>query len=70
MATRRSGPNQSPELAILEFADQRAWERWLAEHHSDSPGVWLRIAKKAAPVTTVVYPEVLDSAICHGWIDG
>jgi uncharacterized protein YdeI (YjbR/CyaY-like superfamily) len=32
--------------------------------------VWLRIAKKAAAVRTVAYPEVLDSAICHGWIDG
>jgi uncharacterized protein YdeI (YjbR/CyaY-like superfamily) len=71
MATRRSsGPHQPRELEILEFADQRAWEECLAEHHSDSPGVWLRIAKKAASVTTVAYPEVLDSAICHGWIDG
>ncbi len=42
----------------------------MAEHQSDSPGVWLRIAKKATSVTTVAYPEVLDSAICHGWIDG
>ncbi len=44
--------------------------QWLGEHHSDSPGVWLRIAKKAASVTTVAYPEVLESALCHGWIDG
>jgi uncharacterized protein YdeI (YjbR/CyaY-like superfamily) len=71
MAIQRSSrPDQPAELEILEFADQRAWERWLGEHHSDSPGVWLRIAKKAASVTTVAYPEVLDSAICHGWIDG
>ncbi|MGB9183532.1 MAG: YdeI/OmpD-associated family protein, partial [Solirubrobacteraceae bacterium] len=42
----------------------------LAEHHSDSPGVWLRIARKAASVTTVAHPEALDSAICHSWIDG
>jgi uncharacterized protein YdeI (YjbR/CyaY-like superfamily) len=71
MVTRKSsGPDQPPELEILEFADQQAWEEWLGEHHSDSPGVWLRIAKKAASVTTVAYPEVLDSSICHGWIDG
>ncbi|MGH2867492.1 MAG: YdeI/OmpD-associated family protein [Solirubrobacteraceae bacterium] len=71
MATRRSsGPHQPPELEIVEFADQPAWEEWLGEHHSDSPGAWLRIAKKAASVTTVAYPEVLESALCHGWIDG
>jgi uncharacterized protein YdeI (YjbR/CyaY-like superfamily) len=71
MAPRRSAPAaDAPSLEVREFADQAAWESWLSEHHGDSAGVWLRIAKKAAPVTTVHYPEVLDVAICHGWIDG
>jgi uncharacterized protein YdeI (YjbR/CyaY-like superfamily) len=71
MATRRAAHAQDPpQLETLEFADQDAWERWLREHHADTPGVWLRIAKKAAPVSTVAYPDVLESAICHGWIDG
>jgi uncharacterized protein YdeI (YjbR/CyaY-like superfamily) len=59
-----------PELEIREFAGLEAWEAWLAAHHADSPGLWLKIARKAAPVTTVRYPEVLDAAIAHGWIDG
>ena len=71
MATRRSASAaDAPSLEVLEFADEAAWEGWLAEHHGDSAGVWLRIAKKASPVVTVHYPEVLDVAICHGWIDG
>lgn len=71
MATRRTAHTPDPpQLETLEFADQDAWECWLGEHHADTAGVWLRIAKKAAPVTTVAYPEVLESAICHGWIDG
>jgi uncharacterized protein YdeI (YjbR/CyaY-like superfamily) len=71
MATGKGTHAQDPpQLETLEFADQDAWERWLRAHHADTPGVWLRIAKKAAPVTTVAYPEVLESAICHGWIDG
>jgi uncharacterized protein YdeI (YjbR/CyaY-like superfamily) len=70
MATRRRSPADAPTLEVLEFADPDAWARWLREHHADRPGVWLKIAKKSAPVTTVAYPEVLDTAICHGWIDG
>jgi uncharacterized protein YdeI (YjbR/CyaY-like superfamily) len=31
--------------------------------------VWLKIAKKGARTVTVAYPEVLDAAICFGWID-
>jgi uncharacterized protein YdeI (YjbR/CyaY-like superfamily) len=58
------------ELEEVEFADQSAWERWLEEHHADSPGVWLKIAKKGCPTPTVTYPEALEVAICHGWIDG
>jgi uncharacterized protein YdeI (YjbR/CyaY-like superfamily) len=30
----------------------------------------MKIAKKASGIASVVYPEVLDIAICFGWIDG
>lgn len=39
------------------------------EHHAASTGVWLKIAKKGAGHRTVGYPDVLDTAICFGWID-
>jgi uncharacterized protein YdeI (YjbR/CyaY-like superfamily) len=32
--------------------------------------VWLKVAKKAAPVTTVTHEEALEDALCFGWIDG
>jgi uncharacterized protein YdeI (YjbR/CyaY-like superfamily) len=61
----------SPDhLQVLQFADQYAWELWLEGHHRDSPGVWLKIAKKSASTSTVNHAEALESAICHGWIDG
>ena len=53
----------------VEFADAAAWEAWLEENHATARGAWLRIAKKSAPHTTVRYPEVLDVALCFGWID-
>ena len=57
-------------LPTLAFADQSQWESWLGEHHTDSPGVWLKIAKKATDAPSVSYAEALESALCYGWIDG
>ena len=57
------------DLPIQLFADAAAWERWL-EAHTDAPGLWLKIAKKNQGVVSVSYPEALDVALCHGWIDG
>ena len=57
-------------LPLLSFPSAAAWENWLAGHHADSPGVWLRIARKGAPEPTVSYPDALTVALCYGWIDG
>ena len=59
----------NPPLILL-FEDQAAWEQWLALHHSSSPGVWLRLAKKGSAAATVTYAQALDAALCYGWIDG
>ena len=54
----------------LTFASDAEWEAWLEEHHADPDGVWVKIAKKGSGIASVAYPEVLDTAICFGWIDG
>jgi uncharacterized protein YdeI (YjbR/CyaY-like superfamily) len=58
------------ELPQIAFASDAEWEAWLDQHHADSPGVAMKIAKKASGIPSVAYPEVLDIAICFGWIDG
>ena len=57
------------DLNIVECPDDAHWERWLAEHHAAATDAWVKIAKKGSGVTTVHYPEVLNTAICFGWID-
>ena len=57
-------------LPVLSFPTARTWEEWLAKHHGDSRGLWLKIAKKGAEAATVTYAEALDAALCFGWIDG
>ena len=61
---------KGPDLQILPFASGEAWKDWLAEHHEDSDGLWLKIAKKGSGIETVSYAEALDAALCYGWIDG
>jgi uncharacterized protein YdeI (YjbR/CyaY-like superfamily) len=57
-------------LATLRFASPSAWEAWLEENHAASAGVWIEMAKKDSGIESVRYPEVLESALCFGWIDG
>jgi uncharacterized protein YdeI (YjbR/CyaY-like superfamily) len=57
-------------LPVLVFADPKEWEDWLAEHHDSASGVWVTFAKKGVDVATVTYPEAVEVALCHGWIDG
>lgn len=57
-------------LPQLPFASAAAWESWLEENHRAADGVWIRMSKKGSGIDSVRYPEVLDSALCFGWIDG
>jgi uncharacterized protein YdeI (YjbR/CyaY-like superfamily) len=60
----------STDSPVVSFADQAAWRAWLAAHHDEPDGVWLKIAKKGTDVESVDYPQALDVALCFGWIDG
>jgi uncharacterized protein YdeI (YjbR/CyaY-like superfamily) len=55
---------------ILTFTSQAEWEAWLERNGSVVPVAWLRLAKKSAEQQTVSYAQALESALCHGWIDG
>lgn len=58
------------QLPLMEFADRAAWEAWLRANHDDPTGVWLLLAKKGAPRTTITTAEAVEVALCFGWIDG
>ncbi|MFF1272187.1 YdeI family protein [Streptomyces marokkonensis] len=55
---------------VRAFGTQADWEEWLAEHHGDPGGVWLRIPRKGSGIAGVDYATALESALCYGWIDG
>jgi uncharacterized protein YdeI (YjbR/CyaY-like superfamily) len=58
------------DLPVLAFADQAALEAWLEAEHATAPGVYVKLAKKGAGVPSVSYAELVESALCFGWIDG
>jgi uncharacterized protein YdeI (YjbR/CyaY-like superfamily) len=57
-------------LPIVPFASAEGWELWLREHHGESSGLWIKLAKLGTGIPSVTYAEALDVALCHGWIDG
>jgi uncharacterized protein YdeI (YjbR/CyaY-like superfamily) len=58
------------DLPVLAFADQAALEDWLSAEHERAPGIYVRLAKKGSGVPSVTYPELVESVLCFGWIDG
>jgi uncharacterized protein YdeI (YjbR/CyaY-like superfamily) len=58
------------DLPVISFPSKEAWEEWLEAKHDGSEGLWIKFAKKASGIETVVYAEALEVALCFGWIDG
>lgn len=50
-------------------ADRSEWREWLSRHHEERE-VWLIYFKKATGMTSIVYGEAVEEALCFGWIDG
>lgn len=46
------------------------WERWLEKNHRTKKEIWIIFFKKSTGKQKLTYHEVLDVALCYGWIDG
>lgn len=55
---------------IMSFPSAPAFREWLAGHHGQTAGIWLRFFKKTSGERSLTYPEAVDEALCYGWIDG
>jgi uncharacterized protein YdeI (YjbR/CyaY-like superfamily) len=69
-------PSSSDHPATWKFgypiyhAESRAqWRAWLEHNHGLAPGVWLCSWRTAAGKPRCPYPDVVEQAICFGWID-
>jgi len=69
-------PSSSEHPAAWKFgfpiyhAETRAqWRAWLEVHHRSERGVWLCSWRSATGRPVCPYPEVVEEALCFGWID-
>ena len=58
------------EAERLAFASRAEWRAWLERHHGSSPGVFVVYGKKAARLPGPAYEDLIEEALCFGWIDG
>jgi uncharacterized protein YdeI (YjbR/CyaY-like superfamily) len=62
-------PAPLPENAI-QPATRAAWRRWLERHHARPLGVWFVYYKKRSGKARYGYEDMIEEALCFGWIDG
>ncbi len=55
---------------VHAFADEAAFEAWLAKNHDRETEVWIRIYKIKSGVASITVKEAIDVCLCWGWIDG
>ena len=63
-------PDRRDSPDFVMFPTAAAFGAWLAEHHATATELWVGYYKKGVARTAMTYPEAVEEALCHGWIDG
>jgi len=73
--TGPGGPGTDQDAAA-QHADAKFFEtaddlrRWFMANHETAPELWVGLYKVSSGRPSVRWPEVVDEALCFGWIDG
>jgi len=57
------------DFPIYHPRDLAAWRAWLSANVETGRGVWVASWRKAAVQDRVAYEDLVEEAICFGWID-
>ncbi|MGP1273385.1 MAG: YdeI/OmpD-associated family protein [Phycisphaerales bacterium] len=57
------------DLERVQVTSRAQWRRWLAKHHGQAESIWLVTFKKADAARHVPYGDIVEEALCFGWID-
>lgn len=55
---------------VRVFPDAAAFRDWLERHHRTDHALFIGFYKKGVPQAAMTYPQAVEEALCHGWIDG
>jgi uncharacterized protein YdeI (YjbR/CyaY-like superfamily) len=53
----------------LHVQTRGEWRAWLGAHHGADSGIWLVTWKKATGRPRPTYDEMVEEALCVGWVD-
>lgn len=53
----------------FEPTSRFAWRKWLEQNHKTSESIWLIIAKKGSGLPILSIDDIVEEALCFGWID-
>lgn len=59
----------APNGEQVQVESRADWRRWLAANHDRPTGIWLVTFKKHCGDRYVAYNDVVEEALCFGWID-
>ena len=54
---------------LLEFTQRQQLRDWLQENHASAKECWVVMSRAKNPVGVLPYLDVVEEALCFGWID-
>lgn len=66
---RRFNVMIKPPLNSVQLKSRAEWRTWLKKNHKQNEGVWAVTYKKASGQPHVSYEDLVEEALCFGWID-
>src|SRR5262245_9932434 len=54
-------------LEVKAFGTPDELWRWLAEHHTSHPGLWVQLQKSGSPMPSIGFHDLLEAGIAFGW---
>lgn len=64
----KDGAGRAADVEFFETADDL--RRWFVANHETADELWVGLHKVGSGRRSVRWPEVVDEALCFGWIDG
>jgi uncharacterized protein YdeI (YjbR/CyaY-like superfamily) len=62
--------SRTSSMKPVFFATPDALRSWLEKNHAQCAELWVGFYKRGSGKPSVTWPEVVDEALCFGWIDG
>lgn len=57
-------------MKVQFFYSAAEFRSWLTENGASQAELWVGFYQKTSGKPSITYPEAVDEALCHGWIDG